>query len=263
MELRKLSIEFYRQYNRALYPNILYKDDRSYTILKLETPDNTFGIPVKTNIKHNASFLFKESGRKSVGDKPGLDFKNSVVLYDDAFINDKDAAIIDRLESIYLYKNEDKIRNEFQKYIKGYIAYVNDPIAKLHESPRYIYTSLEYFWTELGIKTPNDIDRKELIRNSYIIYLIIDHLQKDFNISKGCILKRKINDNTVSLSYNGRYIIKELIISEVSQYIEIKSSYNEKGEIRHQHIETDRYKELHNKLKSIIEEVSASLVESK
>ena len=106
MELKRLSNKFYSVYNKKDYPNILRKINRSYSVYKVEIEGVNYCIPVKTNIKHSSSFLFKESSRRKDGERPGLDFKYSVVIRDESYIGED--GVIDRIESKFIEQNKEK-----------------------------------------------------------------------------------------------------------------------------------------------------------
>ena len=106
MELKRLSNKFYSVYNKKDYPNILRKINRSYSVYKVEIEGDNYCIPVKTNIKHSSSFLFKESSRRKDGERPGLDFKYSVVIRDESYIGED--GVIDRIESKFIEQNKEK-----------------------------------------------------------------------------------------------------------------------------------------------------------
>lgn len=251
MELKKLSNKFYSIYNNSNYPNILRKKNRAYSLYTIEYDNNKYGIPVKTNIKHSSSFLFKNSGRKQSGEKPGLDYKHSVIIKDESYI-DGDGHI-DSKEMKDLINNEDKIVNDYIKFLKGYIKYVNNPIGKFWESWRYINTSLEYFWKDLGLIIPDEAGRRKEIKFSYNIYLIVKNLCKDTKASTGNFLVRKIDDKSVSISYLSFYVIKNLELCNINDYIEIVTSYDLNGDISHSFNKGSCYNNLLNKLNKILE----------
>lgn len=248
MELKELSNKFYSTYNNANYPNILRKKTRSYSICEIEIGNNKYGIPVKTNIKHSSSFLFKESNRRKTGERPGLDFKHSIVIVDDSYI-DGDGHI-DEKESKCIIKNETKIINDYIKFLKGYKKFIQNPIGKCWESWRYSHTSLEYFWDELGIIVYDKEEKRREVDLAYNVYLIIKNLCNDSNAKIGEFFVRRIGLDSVSISCSGYYLIKELKLNEVENYTKIITKYDENGDVSHEIKLGDKYPELLNKFKS-------------
>ena len=161
MELKRLTNKFYSTYNRIDYPNILRKINRSYSVYKVEIEGVNYCIPVKTNIKHSSSFLFKDSSRRKDGERPGLDFKYSVVVRDESFIGDD--GHIDLEEMKYLTKNEKNIIYQYLRYIKDYKKFVSNPISKFWDSWRFSHTSLEYFRDEMGFEVDDKKSKKREI----------------------------------------------------------------------------------------------------
>lgn len=231
MVLKELSNKFYSIYNTKNYPNILRKKTRAYAIYEIKIDNIKYGIPVKTNIKHSSSFIFKDSGRKKTGEKPGLDFKSSIIIVDDSFLDDD--GHIDEKEYKYLVKNENEIIKKYIKYIREYKKFLLNPIAKCWESWKFSHTSLEYFWDEMGIIIVDKEKKKLEILFSYNIYLIIKNLCKDLNLEMGNFYVRKISESSVSISYLGYYVIKNLTLTDIDDYIKIFTQYDKNGEIKY------------------------------
>ena len=246
MELKKLSNKFYSTYNKTDYPNILRKINRSYSVYKVEIEGVNYCIPIKTNIKHSSSFLFKDSDRKKKGEKPGLDFKYSVVIKDDSYIGED--GVIDRVESKYIKKNEKTIIYQYLKYIKDYKKYLQDPITKFWDSWRFSHTSLEYFWDEMGLLIDDKNLKKKEVEYSYNLYYVIRELCNESGFKLGDFHIRKLTKNTISISCLGKYLIKELNIEDIENYIKIIVMYDELGNVNYGITKSELYKELLNKI---------------
>jgi len=246
MKLKQLSNEFYSTYNQRNYPNILRKKTRTYAIYQIVVDGITIGIPIKSDVKHSSSFLIKQSGRHLPGKQPGLDFKSSIVLSDLKFVD------VDGTEMKYLFKNEEKIRNQYVKFLNSYKKFVRNPLSKCWDSWRFSHTSLEYFWKELNILVDDEIAKKEEIELSYNLYLILKNLQKDLGMSSRDFFIRKTSLSSVSVSYHGVYILKDLKLSDIHNYIAINTFYDENNDIKHKHILCPKYNELVNFIKSNI-----------
>ena len=108
---------------------------------------------------------YKESSRRKDGERPGLDFKYSVVIRDESFIGED--GHIDLEEIKFLTKNEKNIIYQYLRYIKDYKKYVSNPISKFWDSWRFSHTSLEYFWDEMGFEVDDKELKKREIEISY------------------------------------------------------------------------------------------------
>lgn len=248
MELKRLTNKFYSTYNRIDYPNILRKINRSYSVYKVEIEGINYCIPVKTNIKHSSSFLFKDSSRRKVGEKPGLDFKYSVVIRDESYIGED--GVIDRIESKFIEQNKEKIIYQYLRYIKDYKKYVSNPISKFWDSWRFSHTSLEYFWDEMGFEVDDKESKKREIEISYNLYCLVKELCNDGGFKLSDFYVRRLDKDTISISCLGKFLIKELSLEDVEKYLKIIVMYDEFSNINYGMTKSDLYDELLNKLLS-------------
>ena len=147
-ELHYLSDEFYKKYNSYDYPEIEHKAQRPYIVLLLKIDNNTFALPLRTNIKHNSCYKFQYSGRPTES-VTGIDFSKAVIVNDKKYI--ENIAEIDNKEYVELNDRIVFIINKFRTYIRGYYSYANGN-ANEFQAKKYKYTTLKYFHKELGIK---------------------------------------------------------------------------------------------------------------
>jgi len=71
--LHYLSEEFYNKYGVSDYPEIEHKVQRPYMVILVKIEDNTFALPLRTNIKHNSCYKFQYSSRPT-DSITGIDF---------------------------------------------------------------------------------------------------------------------------------------------------------------------------------------------
>lgn len=147
-QLRRLSERFYSKYNEIEYPEIERKNERPYVVVLVKINMNTFALPFRTNIKHNACYKFKCSGRKT-NYMTGLDFSKAVVVNDEKYIGDR--AFIDNKEFMELENRYYFIISKFKKYLSNYYRYINGELQG-RDAAKYKYTTLRYFHKELEIK---------------------------------------------------------------------------------------------------------------
>lgn len=258
MELKRLSNKFYSVYNKKDYPYILRKINRSYSVYKVEIEGINYCIPVKTNIKHSSSFLFKDSSRRKDGERPGLDFKYSVVVRGESFIGDD--GHIDLEEMKYLTKNEKNIIYQYLRYIKDYKKFVSNPISKFWDSWRFSHTSLEYFWDEMGFEVDDKESKKREIEISYNLYCLVKELCNDGGFKLSDFYVRRLDENTISISCLGKFLIKELSLEDVEKYLKIIVMYDEFCNINYGMTKSDLYDELLKKLLSFSHDLHTIVV---
>ena len=146
-ELHYLSTEFYNKYNASEYPEIEHKAQRPYIVLLVKVDDNTFALPLRTNIKHSSCYKFQYSSRPTES-ITGIDFSKAVIVNEEKYIDG--SAEIDNKGYVELNDRIAFIISKFRTYIKGYYAYVAGK-SNEYQSKRYKYTTLKYFHDELGI----------------------------------------------------------------------------------------------------------------
>lgn len=146
-ELHYLSVEFYNKYNASEYSEIEHKTHRPYIVLLIKMDNNTFALPLRTNIKHSSCYKFQYSSRPT-DSITGINFSKVVIVNEERYIGE--AADIDNKEYVELNDRIGFIISKFRTYIKGYYTYVAGKVNEF-QAKRYKYTTLKYFHKELGI----------------------------------------------------------------------------------------------------------------
>ena len=98
-ELKYLTEDFYKKYNSVDYPEIENKKECPYMVMLIKIENNTFAIPFRTNVKHNACYRFKNSLRNTQS-STGLDYSKTVIINDATYLGN--TATIDNKEYIEL-----------------------------------------------------------------------------------------------------------------------------------------------------------------
>ena len=153
VEIYKLSSNFYTDYPKTQYPELMQKDNRPYTCLLIETKDEYFiCVPFRSNITHKDAFLFKNT-RRSTSSHSGLDYRKTVIIKDMKYIDSSTPAIIDTDEYVATIANIERIVSEVNKYVDKYINHIQQ-ISILHTREferHYQYSTLQYFHDILGL----------------------------------------------------------------------------------------------------------------
>lgn len=147
-ELKYLSSEFYERYPTENYPEIENKPSRPYMVILITIKDNTFALPLRTNIRHNYCYKFKNSGRNS-DSTTGIDYTKAVIVNDLSYIGEE--ATIDDKEYLELNNKYYFIIKQFSNYLNGYYDYIYGD-ANEYQAKKYKYTTLKYFHNELHIE---------------------------------------------------------------------------------------------------------------
>ena len=74
--LNKLSMVFYTNYPATRYAEIEYKPSRPHVVMVVEIDGNKVALPLRTNIRHNKCYKFKNTGRDAKW--RNIDFKKVV-----------------------------------------------------------------------------------------------------------------------------------------------------------------------------------------
>ena len=138
MKLAKLEQVFFPQ-NAHLVEG-LHKEKRGYGIVLISVAGGlTFGIPLRSHIKHSACF-------RTVGEA-GLDYSKAVIIMDAAHIGG--AFKIPSNEYVKIADREVFITQKFEKYVEKYISAVRKNDQNVLRE--YRYSTLQNYHTELQI----------------------------------------------------------------------------------------------------------------
>ncbi len=146
-EIYCLSSQFYSDYPRTLFPEILTKRDRPYSCLLIEYMDDLFVcIPFRSHVNHKYAYHFRHSIR-SKQSQSGLDYTKLALIKNLSYIDNLIPAVVDQDEYNEVAQNLPQIVREVYKYILDYKNDLNG-IYKLHTKEwqrRYGMSTLPYF----------------------------------------------------------------------------------------------------------------------
>ena len=151
-DLYKLTYDFVRDYPPAQYPELLYKLERPFTCLLIDTHKDYFiCIPFRSNIRHDDAYMFRKSLR-SRRTKSGLDYTKIVLVNDGKYLNSEDI-YVDQDEYEEVRSNLPRIVDEAVGYVDGYIGHITgiSPLYAREFERRYRYSTLPYFHDIMGI----------------------------------------------------------------------------------------------------------------
>ena len=140
-------MDFYTAYPTEKYEEIEYKPSRPYVVMIVEIDGNKFALPLRTNIRHNYCYKFKNTGRNTQS-STGIDFTKAVIVNETKFIGD--STTIDNKEYVELMNKFYFVIKKFKIYLEGYIKYRKYGGDEF-SARKYQFTTLQYFENELGI----------------------------------------------------------------------------------------------------------------
>lgn len=152
LPLKKLTKEFYDA-NEGLIQALDggWSDSakvRGYGIVVVSINSLTFGIPLRTHIKHKQSFFTDVTQDHTCETRKGLDFSKAVLISENSYIDSSSFKIpseqFDRIQD-----NHEHIVEKFTKYIKRYIKAVNRNDRNV--LPFYTFSTLQNYHVELGL----------------------------------------------------------------------------------------------------------------
>ena len=118
--LNKLSMDFYTNYPATQYAEIEYNPSRPYVVMVIEITGNKFALPLRTNIRHNYCYKFKNTGRDTQS-STSIDFTKAVIVNDAKYIGVP--TTIDNKEYVELMNKFYFVIKKFRNYLNGYIDY--------------------------------------------------------------------------------------------------------------------------------------------
>lgn len=216
-------------------PNIDTK--QPYFVVSLNEYSCVFCIPVKHEINNISSLVILKN-------EIGLDFRKTIVI--------KDKETFENLKTLYnasikakeIYKNKKLIINRFIKYLNGYKKYIKNPLNKIYESPKYVNTTLENYWSLLGIDIHDETEYKKYISEIYNTFLILRELRKEFNSELFTINKENLSEDEILVLLNNLIVIDKINIKNAYEYIKINNDKTQE--------KTDKYYELEDNIRDVI-----------
>ena len=153
VEIRRLSPKFAQDYPNSKYPELMYKNDRPYTCLLIDTHlDYFICVPYRSEIGHRNAYLFSTTAR-SKRSASGLDYSKVAIIKDTSYI-DSAQAIVDKDEFNETMRNIVQISTDICSYVESYCNHCNGKVP-MHErsfARCYQFSTLKYFHDILGIE---------------------------------------------------------------------------------------------------------------
>ena len=145
MDIKKLDVSFYQQ-NEGL-KETLFKpgeggDQRGYAIVLINVNGLTFGIPLRSHMKHKHGF--------STNDEKALDYTKALIIHDPQHISG--TFRIPHDEFVLIQESKAQILQEFEEYVGGYIHMIKTASPEaISKRLKYKFSTLKNYHKELGL----------------------------------------------------------------------------------------------------------------
>lgn len=148
-KLCKLSDEFYKQFDRNQFRELLFKKGRPFNCIVIEYGKMFICVPYRTNINHSNAYKFRHS-KRSQNNQSGLDYSKLVILENEKYVDFKNV-IVDLDEYKETLKKQKVIENAVMQYIKVYWKHKTGKkrLSKKSYSQKYRFSTLKYFNKEI------------------------------------------------------------------------------------------------------------------
>ncbi|MDV7431417.1 type III toxin-antitoxin system TenpIN family toxin [Acinetobacter baumannii] len=152
LPLKKLTEEFYNN-----NPNLVEALDggwsaaakvRGYGIVVISINSLTFGIPLRSHVRHKQAFFTDITQDPKGATRKGLDFSKAVLIQEDRYLDTASFKIpvneFDRIQD-----NHQHIVDKFTKYVEKYMRAVSKSDENILRI--YSYSTLKNYHKELGL----------------------------------------------------------------------------------------------------------------
>lgn len=156
MKLRKLDNSFYIENSHlkeALDNHGGHWEEgkvRGYGIVIISINNLSFAIPLRSNIKHNSSYITAKDNKNGAKGK-GLDFTKALLITKQKYVSNLPFKIQPH-EHQQLAGKEHYITQKFKKYISKYISAVQGADNNILRGINYRFSTLCNYHQELGLK---------------------------------------------------------------------------------------------------------------
>ncbi|MEZ2576320.1 type III toxin-antitoxin system TenpIN family toxin [Buttiauxella ferragutiae] len=112
-----------------------------------------FAIPVRSNIKHDASYILevnRDRDRQVKG--MGLDYSKAMLIRSPEHVSDNVFLLRSKSAGRKLQGKEDHVTKQFTRYVERYILAVQKGDKNILNSQEYRFTTLVNYHKELGLQ---------------------------------------------------------------------------------------------------------------
>jgi protein AbiQ len=128
----------------------LHDKGRGYGVVRIHLNGLTFGIPLRSNLKHRNGVVLDKVIRDGKELKRGLDYTKAVLIRNE--LKELGSSFkVSKEQKQILINRKKSIHKQFEKYVNTYIRAVEKDIKNTLTSPTYRYSTLVNYHSELGL----------------------------------------------------------------------------------------------------------------
>lgn len=166
MELNKLDNSFYTD-NTALTHALDFDQTtntwsgnkvRGHGVVTIKLHGLTFAIPVRSRIKHHASFILEVNRGDKYVKGMGLDYSKALLIRDAKHVSAQNFVLNSKDAGKKLIGKEQHITNQFEQYVDKYVRSFKKGDQNVLGSSEYRYSTLQHYHSELGLELPPSQD---------------------------------------------------------------------------------------------------------
>lgn len=159
MELKKLDNSFYDDNSRIeqaldfdMKSGTWFKGKvRGHGVVQISYNELTFAIPVRSFIKHNASFILEVDRKNRDVKGMGLDYSKALLITKAHHVSASVFVLRSKSAGRKLVDKQQHVTDRFTKYVQKYVAAIKRNDRHVLNSFEYRFTTLINYHDELGI----------------------------------------------------------------------------------------------------------------
>lgn len=124
---------------------------RGHGVVQITINNLTFAIPVRSHIKHSASFILEVDRNNRSIKGMGLDYSKALLITNAAHISNQAFLLKSKSAGKKLVGKEAHVTTQFTKYVYKYVTAVQKADRNILNSLEYRFTTLVNYHIELGL----------------------------------------------------------------------------------------------------------------
>lgn len=127
---------------------------RGHGVVKIQLMGLTFAIPVRSHIKHHASFILEVNRVDKHVKGMGLDYSKALLIRDEKHVSAQCFVLKSKDAGKKLIGKEQHITKQFEQYVDKYVKSFEKADRNVLHSSEYRYSTLQHYHAELGLERP-------------------------------------------------------------------------------------------------------------
>lgn len=124
---------------------------RGHGVVTIDVRGLTFAIPVRSNIKHHASYILEVNRTDKHVKGMGLDYSKALLIRDTKHVSTQNFVLKSKDAGKKLIGKEEHITKQFEHYVTKYLKSYQKGDKNVLGSAEYRYSTLQHYHRELGL----------------------------------------------------------------------------------------------------------------